>query len=76
MKHVIVYGSGCKNCTTTADNIKAYAQANNLQIEVSKETDMMAIMQAGVMSTPGVAVDGQVVHSGSVPNDQQIAEFL
>jgi small redox-active disulfide protein 2 len=76
MKQVIVYGTGCKNCIITADKLLTYAQANNIEITLVKETDMMAIMQAGVMSTPSIAVDGKVCHSGSVPSDEQIAQIF
>ncbi len=76
MKQVIVYGSGCKNCTVTEEKIKAFAAAQGISINVKKETNLMEIMNAGVMSTPGVSVDGQVVHTGSVPNEAEIAQFL
>ena len=76
MKNVIVYGSGCSNCTVTLEKLQAFAKANDIEVQVTKETDMMAIMQAGVMSTPGVSVDGQVVHTGSVPNDAQVAKIF
>ncbi len=76
MKKVVVYGSGCKNCTITAEKLQAFAQTNGIEIEVNKETSMMAIMQAGVMSTPGIAIDGKLVHTGSVPNDAQVEAML
>ena len=76
MKNITVYGPGCKNCETTEANIKQYAELNKLDISVTKETDLMAIMTAGVLTTPGVAVDGKIVHTGSVPTTDQIANFL
>ena len=45
-------------------------------IALEKIEDMKAIIGYGVMSTPGVVVDGQVVHSGGVPTREKIASWL
>ncbi|CAM3466924.1 thioredoxin family protein [Parendozoicomonas haliclonae] len=76
MINVNVYGSGCKNCQVTAERILAAGHELGLEINVEKVTDLEKIMEAGVMRTPGVSVNGQLVHSGSVPSEQLIREFL
>ncbi len=40
------------------------------------EKDLREIMRYGVMSTPGVVVDGQVVHAGGIPDRARIAAWL
>jgi hypothetical protein len=37
---------------------------------------MQAIMSYGVMSTPGVVVDGKVVHAFGVPSRDKVAGWL
>lgn len=76
MKHVKVLGSGCKNCVNTADLIEKKAAELGVAVEVEKVTDMAAIMGYGVMSTPGVVVDGTVVHAGGVPRPDAVAGWL
>ena len=76
MKNVKVLGSGCKNCLTTAKMIEDKAAALGLAVEVEKVTDMAAIMGYGVMSTPGVVVDGVVVHAGGIPAAAAIEAWL
>jgi len=76
MKIIKVLGSGCKKCTNTAELIEATAKELNCDVSVSKETSPEAIMSYGVMSTPGVVIDGNVVHSGSMPSKDQIADWL
>lgn len=66
MKQINVYGSGCKNCVTTAERLE----------QVTKVTDLEAIMTAGMMSTPAVGVDGVLKHSGSVPTGEQVKKML
>ncbi|MBF0246991.1 MAG: thioredoxin family protein [Alphaproteobacteria bacterium] len=76
MKSFKVLGSGCKNCVTTAKLIEDKAKALGVEIELEKVTDMAAIMSYGVMSTPGVVLDGKVVHAGGIPQADAIAQWL
>ena len=76
MKTIKIYGSGCKNCINTAELIIQTAKQMPLEINLEKVTDLQAIMEAGVMSTPAVAVDGKLVHSGSVPSQNEVGAFL
>ncbi len=67
MKSFKVLGSGCSNCKATARLIDDVAKAKGVAIELEKVEDMQAIVGWGVLSTPGVVVDGKVVHAGGVP---------
>ncbi len=72
MKNIKVLGSGCKNCETTANLIRIAAQQAGVEIKLEKITDVVEIMGFGVMSTPGVVVDGVVVHAGGLPSPDQV----
>jgi small redox-active disulfide protein 2 len=76
MKNINVYGSGCKNCINTATLIEETAEQLQIEIKLSKVSDLQAIMEAGVMNTPAVSVDGKLVHSGSVPDLKIVKDFL
>lgn len=76
MKNFKVLGSGCKNCAATAKLIEEKAAALGVAVEIEKITDMAAIMGYGVMSTPGVVLDGKVVHAGGIPKLDKVAEWL
>ncbi|MES9860186.1 MAG: thioredoxin family protein [Candidatus Thiodiazotropha sp. LLP2] len=76
MKSIKVLGSGCKNCETTAKLISIAADQAGVEIELEKVTDMAQIMAFGVMSTPGVVVDGKVVHAGGLPGPEQVREWI
>ncbi|MES9832648.1 MAG: thioredoxin family protein [Candidatus Thiodiazotropha sp. L084R] len=76
MKSIKVLGSGCKNCETTAKLISIAADQAGVEIELEKVTDMAQIMAFGVMSTPGVVVDGKVVHAGGLPGPDQVREWI
>ena len=76
MKEVKVLGSGCRNCEVTAQAITVAAEQAGVAIELIKVTDIAEIMSFGVMSTPGVVIDGRLVHSGSVPGPDQVRTWF
>jgi small redox-active disulfide protein 2 len=76
MKNIKVLGSGCANCRTTLKLIEEVAQARGVAVDLEKVDDMAAILGYGVMSTPGVVVDGKVVHAGGVPDRKKVESWL
>jgi len=76
MKDIKVLGSGCANCKTTLKLIEEIAQARGVAVNLEKVEDMAAILGYGVMSTPGVVIDGKVVHAGGVPDRKKIEGWL
>ena len=71
-----VLGTGCANCKTTQKLIEDVAAEKGVAVQVAKVEDIQSIMGYGVMSTPGVVIDGQVVHAGGVPSRDRIAGWL
>lgn len=76
MKHVKVYGPGCKRCEATAEMVKSAAAKIGVDVDVEKVTDPKAIALAGVMATPGVAIDGKLVHAGGLPDAGKLEGWL
>ena len=76
MKEIKVLGSGCAKCVKTAEIIQAVADENKIDVQITKETSPEAIMSYGVMSTPAVVIDGQLVHSGQIPDRSKIEVWL
>ena len=76
MKNIKVLGSGCAKCSKTAASIEKIAGELGVAVTVVKETDPETIMNFGVMSTPAVVIDEQVVHSGSIPQRGDIESWL
>jgi len=76
MKKIKVLGSGCVKCAQTAEFIKTVAHNKGIEVEVIKETSPEVIMRYGVMRTPAVVVDEQLVHSGSIPTKDSVERWL
>jgi small redox-active disulfide protein 2 len=76
MMDIKVLGSGCANCKTTLKLIEEVLAEKGLTATLEKVEDIQAVMRYGVMSTPGVVIDGKVVHAGGVPSRDKIASWL
>jgi small redox-active disulfide protein 2 len=76
VKNVKVLGPGCARCNATADLVKTEAEKAGVAIELEKVTDYAAIAGYGVASTPGIVIDGKVVHAGGLPKAEDVAKWL
>jgi small redox-active disulfide protein 2 len=76
MKRIEVLGPGCRNCEVTYNVIRAAARQAGVEVKVEKVTDLSRIVAYGVMSTPGVVIDGKVVHVGGIPAPDKVRAWL
>ena len=76
MKEIKVLGSGCANCKRTVKLIEDAAKAKGVEVRLEKVEDLKSIAGYGVMSTPGVVIDGKLVHAGGVPGREKIEQWL
>ena len=69
-------GTGCANCRNTIALIEQVAKAKGVAVSLQKVEELRDIMSYGVMSTPGVVIDGKVVHAGGVPGRDKVEGWL
>jgi len=71
-----VLGTGCANCRNTIALIDQVAKVQGVAVTLGKVEELRDIMAYGVMSTPGVVIDGKVVHAGGVPDRKKVESWL
>lgn len=71
-----ILGSGCAKCAKLVENAEAAAKELGLTYTVGKITDRDQIIDAGVMMTPALMIDGTVRSSGKVLTAEQIKALL
>lgn len=76
MKKIQILGTGCPKCKQLAANAEAAVRELGLDVQVEKVTDLKEIMGFGVMTTPALALDGQVIWAGKVATVKEIRERL
>jgi small redox-active disulfide protein 2 len=76
MRTIQVLGSGCANCRHLEANAREAIAMAGVEAEVCHVTDPREIAAFGVMSTPGLVIDGKVVSYGRIPSAGDIALWL
>lgn len=71
-----VLGTGCPKCRKLEKLAREAADSLGLEYTLQKVDDVGAIVAMGVMNTPALAVDGEVVLAGRVPSAGEIEELL
>lgn len=74
-----VLGTSCcngKNTIALMEQIDQIAKAKGVSVTLSKVEELRDIMGYGVMSMPGVVIDGKVVHAGGMPSRDKIEQWL
>jgi small redox-active disulfide protein 2 len=76
MKNVKILGIGCANCKKTVNLVEEVAHAKGVEIQLEKVEQIQDIASYGILATPGVVIDGQVVHAGGVPSREKVASWF
>ena len=76
MTTIQVLGTGCKKCASLKENVEAALKEANIEAEVQKIEDINEIVKFGVMSTPALAIDGEVKIVGRVATTAEIIGIL
>ena len=74
--HIKILGSGCSNCAALEARTREALADLNLTAEISKVTDYGDIAGYGVLRTPALVVDEQVLLAGRVPTRAVVAGLL
>ncbi len=76
MMKVQIYGTGCAKCNMLEKAAKEAVKDLGANVEVVKVSDINAIVEAGILATPGFAVDGEVKSMGRVPSGDEIKKWI
>ena len=76
MRTIEVLGPGCNNCKRLEANAREAAMIAGVEADIIKVTDYAGIAAHGVLSTPGLVIDGKLVSAGRIPSAGDIAAWL
>ena len=76
MKTIAVLGPGCNNCINLEKNAREAIAMAGVEAEVVHVRDPREISGYGILSTPGLVIDGKVVSAGRIPSAGDIAVWL
>lgn len=67
-----VLGAGCKSCHEQYENVQKAVKAMGLSVETEYITDMEKVVSYGVMSTPAIVINENVVSMGKVLKEKDV----
>jgi len=70
---ITIYGPGCPKCLKAEEAARQAVQQAGIEADIEHVKDIAQIARAGILMTPGVAIDGKVVAKGKVP---EVAELV
>jgi small redox-active disulfide protein 2 len=73
---VQIYGTGCAKCNALEKTAKQAIKEMGVNADVVKVSDMDQIIEAGILTTPGFAVEGEVKSMGRVPSPDEIKKWI
>lgn len=73
---ITVYGPGCAKCKKTEEVARQAVEQVGVKAEVIKVNDIGEMAKAGVLMTPALAVNGEVVVTGKVPTVQEVLGYI
>ena len=71
-----IYGTGCPKCQHLAEAVKTVASRVKGEVTIEKVTAIEKIVVRGVVATPALEVEGEIVSTGRIPGDAELARFL
>lgn len=71
-----ILGTGCKKCNELEIKVKQAVAQSGKFVQIEKVADLQKIMAYGVMSTPGLVIDGEVKSTGRVLSIDEILGLL
>ncbi|HMP75004.1 MAG TPA: thioredoxin family protein [Kiritimatiellia bacterium] len=76
MKKIQILGTGCPKCTTLAAHAEEAVKELGIKATIEKVEKITDIMKFGIMTTPGLVVDGAVKSAGKVLSVDDIKKHL
>lgn len=71
-----VLGTGCSNCKATFNLLTELSKEKGVSVNIEKIENIQDIMGYNILATPGVVIDGAVVHAGGVPSRAKAEQWF
>ena len=71
-----ILGTGCAKCQQLEELVRSLVAESGVEADISKVQDINKILSYGVLTTPGLVVNGDVKVAGKIPSAEQIKGWL
>jgi small redox-active disulfide protein 2 len=74
--NIVILGPGCQKCKTLEKITREVVDEMGIIANISKEEDIVKIINYGIMNTPGLVINDKVVLNGRVPSPKEVKELI
>ena len=71
-----ILGTGCAKCQQLEELVRSLVAESGVEADISKVQDISKILSYGVLTTPGLVINGDVKAAGKIPSAEQIKSWL
>lgn len=71
-----ILGTGCSKCKKLNELVEKIINELGVSAEIIKITDINKIIDYGVMVTPALVIDGEVIVAGKIPSKEEITKWI
>lgn len=76
MRKIQILGTGCPKCRQLMANVETAVREMGIDAQIEKVDKIQDIMKYGIMTTPGLAIEGEVKSAGKVLGAEEIKKLL
>ena len=76
MKKIQILGLGCPKCQKLYDLAEEAVKELGIEYEMEKVDDINKIFDMGAMTTPALAINGDIKFSGNIPNTEELKKII
>ena len=76
MVEIKVLGPGCANCKRLEQITRKVVDNLAADAKIEKVSEYQEIVELGVIATPGLVVNGEVVSSGRIPSETEVTDWI
>lgn len=71
-----VIGTGCDKCDKLYENVMQAIEETGVEATVEKVEDLIEIVKLGVMTSPALMIDGEMVSVGKVMKKDEVKKYI
>ena len=74
--NVQILGPGCPNCLALEANARKAVEELKIKAEIEHVFDINKMVEMGMIMSPGLAIDGELVSQGKILSVEEIKNIL
>lgn len=76
LKKLQILGTGCSKCKRLTEQVEQAAKELGIEHQIERVTDIEQIISFGGMTTPALAVEGQIKVAGNIPSVDELKRLI